>query len=131
MTLSASIAISDLQRYPWKFCLIKYTLYIINVFVYLNCVFCFAFSLQKCGLRISCLYEAMEKLTEINTFELEKQRYFSYFYQIKASRVLCKWGIVIFAWRVTWNYALLSITQTRLDSGFTERAETRCLIDTN
>ena len=46
MTLHAKMAMSDLQRYPWKLCLINYELEII-VYETLNCLFSFAGSLQK------------------------------------------------------------------------------------
>ena len=62
MTLYAKMASPDLQGHPWKLCLIKYDLNI-HVFVSSNCSFSFAISPHF--LR---LYEAMEKLSELNTY---------------------------------------------------------------
>ena len=56
------MASPDLQGHPWKLCLIKYDLNI-HVFVSSNCSFSFAISPHF--LR---LYEAMEKLSELNTY---------------------------------------------------------------
>ena len=48
MSLYTNIAMSDLQRYPRKLCLIKFELYIHVFFVFfLNCLFSYAGSLQK------------------------------------------------------------------------------------
>ena len=53
----------DLQRYPWKFCLIMYEL---DIKVFFFKLFDLRF-LCESDLHISCLLEAMEKLTEMNT----------------------------------------------------------------
>ena len=72
----------DLQRYPWKGCLIKYEF--------------------ENNLRNSSLKEAMEKLAKVNTFPGRKRHFLPHFLSIKGYR--CESDIVIFAWRVTWNY---------------------------
>jgi len=46
VTLYAKMVMTDLQRYPWKLCLIKYELDF-NVFDSLSCLFSFAGSMQK------------------------------------------------------------------------------------
>ena len=63
----------DLQRYPWKLCLIKHELDI-NVFFCLNCLFSF---LWESNLRNACLQERMQKTGGI----------FQIFGQIKSSRI--------------------------------------------
>ena len=56
--------------------------------------------------RISYLHEVIEKLTEINTFKTEKTTVSSTFLiRFRFQGYLCKSGIDIFTWRVTWNYA--------------------------
>ena len=92
MTLNAKMTMPDLQRYPWKLCLIKYELDI-NVFVSLNCLF-----LCKSDLRIACLWEAMEKLTEMITIRVRKTTVSSR-YLIKLRFQEYRWKSDI-AWRV-------------------------------
>ena len=95
MTLNAKMTMPDLQRYPWKLCLIKYELDI-NVFVSLNCLF-----LCKSDLRIACLYEAMEKLTEMITLRVRKTTVFSRcLIKLRFQGYRWKSDIAIFAWRV-------------------------------
>ena len=69
-----------------KFCLIKYELNI-HVVVPLNCLSHLRLNC-KIGFRISCFNEAVEKLSELNTFRVRKNRGISnIFDQIKVSEV--------------------------------------------
>ena len=97
MILHARMAMSDLQRYLWTFCFIKYKNdWDMNVFVPLNCFFSFTVSLGK-GLAHFLLIRSNE--------ENHRNKHFS------EKRLLIrlgfhgyhKSGIVILALIVTWN----------------------------
>ena len=81
--------------YKGTLCLIMCKLYI-HVFVSLNCLF-----LCKSDLRIACLYEAMEKLTEMITLRVRKTTVSSrYLIKLRFQGYRWKSDIAIFAWRV-------------------------------
>ena len=93
--LNAKMAVSDSQsglgvRYP----ILSFLL-----------TFSFAGSLQKL-LANFCLYEAMEKLSELNTFWVKKTTvFFTFLIRLKFQGYRCKSNIDIFVLSVTWNYA--------------------------
>ena len=71
ISIYSNMAMLNLQWYPEDLCLNKPKLYI-HVFIPLKTVYFLLRFLWKCELSISCLWEAMETLSELNTFRVKK-----------------------------------------------------------
>jgi len=83
------MAVPDLQRYPWKLCLIKYELHI-NVFV--------SYFHLRFLCEIPCKLDAMVKS--------EKRRYLPHFFSDKGFKgTVVNLTMPSLPWRVTWDYA--------------------------
>ena len=91
------MALSDLQRYPEKLCLIKYEAWF-QCFCFSKLfIFIFGFSAK-----VTCAFLAYRKervLTQKN------DDIFQILIRLRFQGYRVKSGIGIFAWRVTWNYA--------------------------
>ena len=105
MTLDSNMTVPDFQQYPWKPCLIKYKLYI-NFFLSLNFSLSFAVPLRKC--LVHFLFIRTNRETYRNkhlSFQKKDGITHICFIRLRFQGYHCKLGIVIPAWRVTWNYA--------------------------
>ena len=106
VTIHAKMATPDFHRYPLRLCMIKYYLDI-HVFVSFNCLFSSVVSLKK-WLPFLLVRSNREMIRMKHFSSRETSLSSTFMIRLKFQGYLCKSGITIFVWRVTWNYAFSS-----------------------